>query len=169
MKLKPITRISIYSRVSSDLQSHESQLREVRAYVKRRWPHAKVSEYLDRISGTQSSRVGLDALMAEVRKGKVDVVAIFKLDRLGRSLQHLMQVISELRRHRTALVTSSQGIDTSEENPVGSLQWQILGAVAEFESTIFRDRVRAGQAAAKANGTRLGRPPVLNRYVDAAQ
>src|SRR5205807_9801127 len=96
--MKP-KRIAVYGRVSTDAQSHASQLREVRAYVKRRWPKAQVAEYLDKASGSRFSRVGLDALMSEVRKGHVHVLAVYKLDRLGRSLQHLAQLISEFEAH----------------------------------------------------------------------
>jgi DNA invertase Pin-like site-specific DNA recombinase len=113
---------AVYGRVSTDAQSHASQLREVRAYVRRRWPKAEVVEYLDKASGARFSREGLDAMMAEIRKGHVNVLAVYKLDRLGRSLQHLAQLIGELEAHGTALVASSQGIDTSDSNPAGRLQ-----------------------------------------------
>ena len=72
------TRIAVYGRVSTDAQSHASQLREVRAYLRRRWPKAEVNEYLDKASGARFSRSALDALMA-------DVLIVYKLDRLGRS------------------------------------------------------------------------------------
>src|SRR6266849_6617361 len=71
-------RIVVYGRVSTDAQSHASQLREVRAYVRRRWPKAEVIEYLDKTSGARFTREGLDTLMAEVRKGRIDVVAVYK-------------------------------------------------------------------------------------------
>ena len=103
--------------LGGNFQGHASQLREVRAYVRRRWPKAEVTEYLDRASGARFSREGLDALMAEVRQGRLDVLAVYKLDRLGRSLQHLAQLIGEFEAHGTALVATSQGIDTSESNP----------------------------------------------------
>src|SRR5689334_21797713 len=94
-------RIAVYGRVSTDTQNHASQLREVRAYIQRRWPRANVTEYLDKASGSRFSREGLDAMMTEIRKGRVDVLAIYKLDRLGRSLQHLAQIIGELEAHGT--------------------------------------------------------------------
>src|SRR5437016_13620650 len=109
-------RIAVYGRVSTDGQSHASQLREVRAYVRRRWPKAEVNEYLDKASGARFSREGLDALMTAVRQGRVDVLAVYKLDRLGRSLQHLAQLIGEFEAHGTALVATSQGLDRSGRN-----------------------------------------------------
>ena len=131
-------RIAVYGRVSTDAQSHASQLREVRAYVRRRWPKAEVTEYLDKASGARFSREGLDALMAQVRLGRVDVLLVYKLDRLGRSLQHLAQLVGEFETHGTALVATSQGIDTSESNPAGRLQMHVLAAVAEFERARLR-------------------------------
>src|SRR5262249_18961437 len=164
--MKP-KRIAVYGRVSTDVQNHASQLREVRAYVRRRWLHAEVIEYLDKASGTRSSREGLDAMMAEVRKGRVHVVAVYKLDRLGRSLQHLAQLIGELETHGTSLVVSSQGIDTSDSNPAGRLQMHVLAAVAEFGRSVIVERINAGLAAARERGTTLGRPRTLDRHTGA--
>jgi DNA invertase Pin-like site-specific DNA recombinase len=159
--------IAVYGRVSTDAQNHASQLREVRAYIRRRWPRAEVIEYLDKASGTRFSRAGLDAMMAEVRKGRVDVIAVYKLDRLGRSLQHLAQLIGELETQGTALVASSQGIDTSESNPAGRLQMHVLAAVAEFERSVIVERINAGLAAARERGAKLGRPRTLDRHISA--
>src|SRR5258708_4852799 len=89
-----ITRAAIYSRVSTDKQSHDSQLHELRDWCQRReW---SAVEYSDTITGSKFSRRGLDQLMADVRRGKVEAVVCFKLDRLGRSLAHLAQLVSEL-------------------------------------------------------------------------
>ena len=158
-------RIAVYGRVSTDAQSHASQLREVRAYVRRRWPKAEVSEFLDKASGSRFSREGLDAMMTEIRKGRFEVLAVYKLDRLGRSLQHLAQLIGELERHKTALVATSQGIDTSESNPAGRLQMHVLAAVAEFERSVIVERINAGLAVARDRGAKLGRPRTLDRHV----
>src|SRR6266480_5855006 len=163
------TRIAVYGRVSTDAQSHASQLREVRAYLRRRWPKAEVNEYLDKASGARFSRSALDALMAEVRRGRVDVLIVYKLDRLGRSLQHLAQLIGEFEAHGTALVATSQGIDTSESNPAGRLQMHVLAAVAEFERSVIRERINAGLAAARDRGATLGRPRTLHKHRDAVK
>jgi DNA invertase Pin-like site-specific DNA recombinase len=164
MKVK---RIAVYGRVSTDGQNHDSQLREVRAYIRRRWPRAEVTEYLDKASGAKFKREGLDAMMAEVRKDRIDIIAVYKLDRLGRSLQHLAQLIGELERHGTALVASSQGIDTSESNPAGRLQMHVLAAVAEFERSVIVERINAGLAAARERGAKFGRPRTLDRHINA--
>jgi putative DNA-invertase from lambdoid prophage Rac len=166
--------IAVYSRVSTVGQKTDSQLREVRSYIKRRWPKAEVREFSDTASGSKFTREGLDALMEEVRSGKIETVAIYKLDRLGRSLQHLAQLIGEFERSGVSLVATSQGIDTSHDNPAGRLQMNVLAAVAEFERGVIVERVRAGLDAAKARGVKLGRPaslaakvPEVRRLLDA--
>ncbi len=158
-----ILRIVIYSRVSTDKQTHNSQLAELREYCRRRgWD--QVAECSDVINGAKFTRSGLDALMARVRRGQVDVIVCFKLDRLGRSLAHLAQIAAELSAHGVALICTSQGIDTSNENPAGRLQLGVLMAVAEFERSIIRDRVKAGLKAARENGVKLGRPGTLAKH-----
>ena len=149
-------------------QTHDSQLNELREYCQRRgW--TQVTEYADIISGAKFSRVGLDKLMADVRRGKLDVIVCLKLDRLSRSLAHHAQVVGELTAHRVALVCPSQGIDTSSQNPASQLQLNILMAIAEFERSIIRERVTAGLKAAKANGTKLGRPKTISRHADSVR
>jgi DNA invertase Pin-like site-specific DNA recombinase len=156
-------RIFIYGRVSTADQSHEAQLREVMEYCTRRWT-AKPTVITDTASGAKFSRSGLDRLMHLVRHGKVDVVACFKLDRLGRSLPHLAQIIAEFDQHGVAIVVTSQGLDTNHDSPAGRLQMHVLMAVAEFERTLIVERVRAGQAAARANGAKFGRPATLYQH-----
>jgi putative DNA-invertase from lambdoid prophage Rac len=156
-------KIAIYTRVSTDKQTHDSQLNELRDYCQRRqW--ANVTEYADVISGAKFSREGFDKLMTDVRRNRLDVIVCFKLDRLGRSLPHLAQIVSELTAHRVALVCPSQGIDTSGMNPASQLQLNILMAIAEFERSIIQERVTAGLRAAKAKGVRLGRPSTLHQH-----
>src|SRR5881392_959451 len=102
--------------------------------------------------------------MRLVRRNKAVVIACFKLDRLGRSLPHLAQIISELDQNNVAIVATSQGIDTNQDSPAGRLQMHVLMAVAEFERTLIVERVRAGQAAARAKGIKFGRPATLSQH-----
>src|SRR5438874_11291387 len=161
--MKP-KRIIIYGRVSTADQCHDSQLVKVQDYCTKRWPRATAVVICDTASGAKTSRVGLDSLMHLVRRNKVDVVACFKLDRLGRSLPHLAQIISELDQNNVAIVATSQGIDTNHDSPAGRLQMHVLMAVAEFERTLIVERVRAGQAAARAKGVKFGRPSTLYQH-----
>lgn len=102
--------------------------------------------------------------MALVRRGKLDAVITFKLDRLARSLVHLAQIVAEFQTQRVALVVPSQGIDTSNANPAAMLQINVLAAVAQFEREIIVERVNAGLRAAKERGVQLGRPCKTVKY-----
>jgi putative DNA-invertase from lambdoid prophage Rac len=150
--------IAGYTRVSTPDQTDHSQRNELDDYCRRRgW---SVRFFTDAaVSGVTTSRKGLDELMALVRRGKVDTIVVFKLDRLARSIVHLAQIIAELQAHRVALVVPSQGIDTTNANPAATLQINVLAAVGQFEREIIVERVNAGLRAAKERGIRLGRPP----------
>lgn len=161
-------KTAIYTRVSTDKQTDDSQLNELREYCQRRnW--LNVVEYRDVVSGASISRQALDRLMSDVRRGKLDVIVCFKLDRLGRSLAHLAQIVGELTAHRVALVCPSQGIDTSGMNPASEFQLNVLMAVAQFERSIIQERVAAGLRAAKAKGVKLGRPVTLSQHDQAVR
>lgn len=108
-------------------------------------------------------------MMSLLRKGRLDAVLCFRLDRLGRSLPHLAQLISEFRTHRVALIVPGQGIDTTASNPAAMLQLNILAAIAEFERELIRERVTAGIAAAKARGVRFGRPAISAQHLEAVR
>jgi putative DNA-invertase from lambdoid prophage Rac len=117
----------IYTRISTDKQAHDSQLLELREYCLRRgW--TDVIEFSDTISGSKFTRQGLDGLMALIWQGKVARIVVYKLDRLGRSLAHLAQLVAELTNQQVALICASQGIDTSNSNPAGKLQLGLIQA-----------------------------------------
>src|SRR5438552_4472156 len=99
-------------------------------------------------------------MISEIRRDRLDVMFCYKLDRLGRSLVSVAQLIGEMIANKVSLVIPGQGIDTSSDNSAARLQLNILIAVAEFERDIIRERTKAGLVAARARGTRLGRPPV---------
>ena len=161
--MKTPKHIVIYSRVSTDKQSTASQLSELLEYCqRRRWPEAVIIE--DTISGTKAARAGLNEIMQRVRRGRVDVVLAFKLDRLARSLSHLVQMTEEFARHGVALIVPSQGLDTSSDSPAGKLQLQVLAAVGEFERSLIVERVNAGLAAARSRGVKLGRKRTLDAF-----
>jgi putative DNA-invertase from lambdoid prophage Rac len=156
-------QIVIYTRVSTDAQNHASQLVELRNYcVGRGWPI--VEEIADTISGTKSSRKGLDRLMAMVRRDKVSVIVCYKLDRIGRSLSHIAGIIEELAKHEVALVIPSQLIDTTTTNPMAEMQLGILAVFAQLERSIIVERTRAGLAVARAKGVKFGRPATLGGH-----
>ena len=149
-------RAALYYRISTGDQTTEPQRMELLEYCRRRgWDN--ITEFRDVISGSKASRKGLDEMMAGVRRRKFESVVVVKMDRLGRSLAHLAQLLGELEHNGVAFIATSQGIDTTSTNPAGKLQAHVLMAVAEFEREIIRERTKAGLANAVANGKKLGR------------
>lgn len=148
------TRAGIYARVSTTDQTCENQLIELRRYCEARgWT---MTEYLDTgISGAKDRRPALDRLMAAAHQRRIDAVVVWRLDRFGRSLKHLIDAIGELHQAGVAFVCPDQSIDTS--STTGRLMLHVLGAFAEFERDIIRERINAGLARARREGTTLGR------------
>jgi DNA invertase Pin-like site-specific DNA recombinase len=103
----------------------------------------------------------LNALLGDLRKRKVDVILVWALDRLARSLKHLLTIAEECKALGVDIVCLKQSIDTTL--PAGRLTFQVLGAVAEFEREMLRERVNSGMAQAKRAGKRIGRP-ALHRF-----
>ncbi len=153
-------RVAIYLRVSTDSQTTANQRRELGAVAKRSgWKIVGVYEDAG-ISGAKGrdKRPGLDALLKGVNAKEFDMVAAWSVDRLGRSLTDLLGVLQALHDKGVDLFLHQQGLDTSTS--AGKAMFQMLGVFAEFERAIMRERINAGLARARANGTRLGRRPV---------
>ena len=150
-------KAAIYARVSTADQHCELQLAELRAYCSRmNW---EAVEYVEKASGSAGkSRPELERLMKDAQLRRFDVVLVWKLDRFGRSLQEFVQRVMQLDSRGIAFVALTQGIDTDKRNPAAKLLMHILAAMAEFERDLISERTKAGMAAAKAKGTRLGRP-----------
>src|SRR5215469_4846859 len=153
-------RVALYGRVSTLDKGQDVKMRmnELREYaVRRGWPIE--GEYVDNgVSGAKESRPELNRLMADAKLRKFDVIAIWKLDRFGRSLKHLVMALADLESLGIAFVSLRDGFDLS--TPSGRLMFQIIGAMGEFERNLIRERVRAGMAHAKAKGRKLGRARV---------
>jgi DNA invertase Pin-like site-specific DNA recombinase len=150
-------RVGIYLRVSTSKQDTENQLRELSAVGERSdWEIWKVYEDAG-ISGAKGrdKRPGLDALLKAVNAKEIDMVATWSVDRLGRSLTDLLGILQGLHDKGVGLYLHQQGLDTS--TTAGKAMFQMLGVFAEFERGIIQERVNAGLARARANGTKLGR------------
>jgi DNA invertase Pin-like site-specific DNA recombinase len=151
---------ALYVRVSTDGQTVENQLRELRHIAERRgWTVTEV--YTDHgISGAKGrdQRPGLDQLLRDANRRKFDVVMAWAIDRLGRSLIDLLATISHLESCGVDLFLEQQSIDTT--TPAGKLMFQVCGAFAEFERSMIRQRVRLGLKRAVAEGRQLGRPKI---------
>ena len=147
-------RAAIYARVSTTDQTCENQLIELRRYCAARgWD---TTEYVDTgVSGAKDRRPALDNLMADARRRKVDTVFVWRLDRFGRNLRHLITAIEELNAAGVSFVSMGENIDTS--SPTGRLLLGIMGSFAEFERERIRERIHAGLARARRQGQKLGR------------
>jgi DNA invertase Pin-like site-specific DNA recombinase len=155
-----LQQAAIYGRVSTlTNQSTEMQVRDLRQLADRRGFEV-MHEYLDEgFSGAKSSRPALDEMLADAKRGKFRILLVWKLDRLGRSLAHLVRLLEDLRACNVELVSFSEGLDFT--TTTGKLLYQMLSAFAEFERDCIRERVRSGLRNARAKGKRLGRPRVF--------
>ena len=155
-------RIAIYARTSTSSQSTQNQI-DVLTELANRQGYTIIKIYSDNgFSGTKSTadRPALNDLMTDARKKSFDMVLVWSLDRLGRSLKHCLELLQELQELKVDLFFHQQGMDTSTSS--GKLMFSMIGAFAEFERNIIRERVLAGQQRAKANGVKLGRPSKMN-------
>lgn len=149
-------KVGIYVRVSTDEQTTMNQLIELREFCKR-MNYEIYKEYVDEgISGSKIDRPALDEMMKDVFSRKFDTLIVWKLDRLGRSLQHLIEILDELKNRNIDFVSTTQNIDTT--TPSGKLYFHLLGAFAEFEREQIRERIKVGMKRAKAEGKIFGRP-----------
>ena len=147
----------LYCRVSTADQTTDNQRLELEQVADRAgWTITQT--FTDVISGARAKRPGLDALMLAVARKEVDMVMVWDVSRLGRSLSHLISLLEQFHAKGVNLYFHQQGIDTT--TPAGKAMFQMLGVFSEFERGMIRDRVLAGLNRAKAQGKRLGRPPV---------
>ena len=153
-------RAAIYARVSTDHQTTENQIRELRLHAKRMgW--GVVQKYIDQgISGAKGreQRPAYDQMLKDAARKEFDVIAAWSVDRLGRSLQDLVVFLGEIHGKRIDLYLHQQGLDTT--TPAGKALFQMCGVFAEFERAMIVERVNAGLARARAQGKQLGRPRV---------
>lgn len=154
-------RVAFYARVSTNKdQTVENQLLALRDWATGRG-YEVVAEFVDQgISGKKGrdKRPGLDALLRAVTLGKLDMVAVTALDRLGRSLSHLVGIVAELEALKVGLFVRDLALDTS--TPAGQLMFNVMGSLAQFERELIRERTLLGLDRARKQGKTLGRPKV---------
>lgn len=162
-------RVAFYVRCSTKKQELENQYRELEDVAKHQgW--RVVSRFEDfGVSGGKGreQRKGLDALLKDVARKKFDIVAVWSVDRLGRSLKDLIATMTEIRENQCGLFLYKQAIDTSTS--MGKMMFQLLSVFAEFEREIIRERIRAGVQRAVANGAKLGRKRKIDGIADAVR
>jgi DNA invertase Pin-like site-specific DNA recombinase len=161
-------RVAIYCRVSTSSQSTENQRHELQRVAEARGWNVVQRYSDDGISGSKarSDRPGLDAMLKGAVRREFDVLAVWSIDRLGRSLKHLIEIVNDLKSVGIELYVHQEGMDTT--TAAGMMTFSVFGALAEFERSMIRERVKAGLDRARRNGTRLGRPTNLNASVHAA-
>ena len=156
-------RVALYARVSTDSQTTENQLLQLRAVAERHgW--TVVTEYVDNgVSGAKGrrERPQFDALLNGVARREFDMIAAWSVDRLGRSLQDLLGFLLELQSKHVDLYLHQQALDTS--TPMGKAMFQLCGVFAELERSIIQERVKAGLERARAKGVTLGRPKTSDK------
>jgi DNA invertase Pin-like site-specific DNA recombinase len=150
--------IALYARVSTDGQNPEVQLAALRAHATQRgWEI--VEEFVDHgFSGAKERRPALDRLMKAIWTGQFQAVLVWRFDRFARSVKHLLTALEQFRALNVHFISLQEQFDTS--TPIGHAMFTIIGAMAQLERDIIRERVKAGLAQARAKGVRLGRPTV---------
>lgn len=148
-------KVAIYCRVSTDKQSVDSQLDELRNFSKQK-NYEIYKEYIDIASGAKVQRPMLNELMADAKKRRFDIVLVFRFDRFARSSKHLVDALTEFESDGIDFISFNESIDTS--SPMGKAMFTIIGAMAELERRIICERVRSGVQTARNKGKTLGRP-----------
>src|SRR5215469_16817568 len=137
-------RAAVYARVSTTDQNCELQIRELQACADRQgW--SIVDTYQDTMSGAKANRPDLNRLMLDARARKFDCLLVWKLDRFGRSLVDCLNNIRTLEENGIRFIAVTQGLDTDQQNPASRFLLHVLGAAAEFERSLIRERTQAGQ------------------------
>jgi DNA invertase Pin-like site-specific DNA recombinase len=150
-------RAALYMRVSTLDQHPETQLYDLRGLAAQRGFEI-VEEYVDRISGAKARRPGLDQMLKDARQRQFDMVLVWASDRIARSVRHFLEVLDELNHLGIEFVSFRENIDTG--GPLGRAIIVIIGAIAELESNLIIERVRAGMRRAKLEGRHIGRTPL---------
>jgi DNA invertase Pin-like site-specific DNA recombinase len=150
--------VALYARVSTDGQDPEVQLSALRAHTTNRgW--TVTGEFVDQgYSGAKEKRPALERLMKAAWSGTMQAVVVWRFDRFARSVKHLMKALEEFRSLNVQFISLQEQFDTS--TPIGHAMFTMIGAMAQLERDMIRERVRAGLAVARARGKRLGRPVV---------
>jgi DNA invertase Pin-like site-specific DNA recombinase len=152
-------RVALYARVSTldKGQDPETQLVQLRGYAQAR-NFEVVSEFIDYASGTSEDRTQYKLMMAAAKKRKIDVVLVWRYDRFARSTQALVNALKEFQSLGIDFISYQENIDTT--TPTGELIFHVMASLAQFESSLISQRVKAGMARAKAQGKHIARPPI---------
>jgi len=155
-------KCALYARISTTDQHLETQLYDLRKLAAQR-DFEVGREYCDRgVSGSKAKRPGLDALMADARRGAFSVVLVAAFDRIARSTKNFLEIVDELNELGIEFISAREAIDTS--GPMGRMFLTMVGSIAELERSLIVERIKAGMRRARMEGQRLGRAPLeINR------
>jgi DNA invertase Pin-like site-specific DNA recombinase len=165
-------RVALYARVSTldKGQDPETQLIQLREYAKRR-NFEIIGEFIDYASGTSEERKQYKQMMEAAKKRKLDVVLVWRYDRFARSTQALVNALKEFKNLGIDFISYQENIDTT--TPTGELIFHVMASLAQFESSLISERVKAGMQRAKAQGKNISRPKLeknkLNRIMELKQ
>jgi DNA invertase Pin-like site-specific DNA recombinase len=153
-----VKKAAIYARVSTPDQRVEAQLYDLRKLAAQRGFEVS-REYCDRgVSGSKARRPGLDAMIADARRGEFSVLLVAAFDRVARSTKNFLEIVDELQDLGIEFISAREAIDTS--TPMGKMFVTLIGSIAELEKSILTERIRAGMRRARMEGQRLGRAPL---------
>ncbi len=151
-------KAALYARVSTPDQHLETQLYDLRKLAAARGFEVS-REYCDRgVSGSKARRPGLDAMMADARRGEFSVLLVAAFDRVARSTKNFLEIVDELHELGIEFISAREAIDTS--GPMGRMFITLIGSIAELEKSLIVERIRAGMRRARMEGQRLGRAPL---------
>jgi DNA invertase Pin-like site-specific DNA recombinase len=149
---------AIYARVSTPDQHLANQILDLRKMAAQRGFEV-VREYTDKgVSGSKAKRPGLDAMLADARRGEFSVLLVSAFDRIARSTKNFLEIVDELHELRIEFISAREAIDTS--GPMGRMFLTMLGSIAELERSLIVERIKAGMRRARLEGQRLGRAPL---------
>jgi DNA invertase Pin-like site-specific DNA recombinase len=149
-------KAALYLRVSTSQQTTSNQRRELESYCERQgWQVAEIYDDSG-VSGSKQERPALDRMLKDATAGKFQVVVVWKIDRLARSVAHLLSILQQLQSAGVGFCSTTQQLDTT--TPYGRMVTQLLGCIAEFERSLVVERVKIGMASARARGSKIGRP-----------
>ena len=153
-------RVALYARVSTldKGQDPETQLVQLRQYAQAR-NFEVITEFIDYASGTSEDRTQYKLMMAVAKKRKIDVVLVWRYDRFACSTQALVNALKEFQSLGIDFISYQENIDTT--TPTGELIFHVMASLAQFESSLISQRVKAGMARAKAQGKHISRPPIV--------
>lgn len=162
----PTITAAIYARVSTELQSNDMQLHDLRAYAKRMgWPAV---EYVEKESSVKKRPV-FERMLEDARTGKVNAILVWRIDRFARSMKDYVLITLDLYKQKVRLISVTENVDTGDDNPFAEFQRGLLALLAQLERRIIVARVNAGMAEAKRKGKHCGRPKKVFRRDEASK